>query len=347
MSFNVALLGGGMVSRVHLETLASHPLVESISLCDSNPLVLDELANAYSLKRISQDYHKLFDDPSINLVDICLPHHLHYPVALEAFEAGKHVILEKPISNSLVEADGMINAAKEAGLRFYVALNERYIPVHERVKQLLEAGLIGETLMASILIAGSELPRMQQPAHWKGSIGLAGGGVLADSGTHAIDLALYWFGLPESISCSLGRFVVRPVNKADDTASLILTYPDKIVTINLTYAADGQPWSEHRHIWGTDGSISVQIERDNPIQVWEHKKLIYQEVDHDAENWWADSVSLGLQHALNCFANDSPFPVHPEDARNILKVIRAAYKSAELKCQLDIEEIEGFSLAGY
>lgn len=343
MGIHVAVLGGGMVSRVHLDVLYSHPFINSVSICDSNPLALEDLGAHYSFNKLTYDYRQLLEDSTIDLVDICLPHHLHYPVALEAFEAGKNVIIEKPISNSLAEADEMIDAAQKAGLRFYVAMNERYLPVHQRVKQLLDAGSIGETLVASILVAGSELPRMQQPAHWKGSIGAAGGGVLADSGTHAVDLALYWFHEPVSVSCSLGRFVVRPVNKADDTASVILTYPDKLVNIYLTYAAAGQPWSEQRSIWGTEGSISVQLECDDPIQVWSNNRLIPQELEHAAKNWWATSVQLGLRHALDCFQHEVPFQVTPGDARNVLRVVRAAYKSATLKRQISLDEVEDLS----
>jgi len=345
MGKNVALIGGGMVSKVHLHVMLSHPFVDSVSICETDPDKLDELVKQYTFKKTSTDYHKLLQDPEIDIIDICLPHHLHYPVTLEAFKAGKHVILEKPISNSLTEADDMIAAAEEAGKRFYVALNERFLPVHQRVKELIDQGMIGKPVMAALSIAGSELPRMQQPDHWKGTWGMAGGGVLADSGTHAIDLALNWFGEPEYVTCDWGRFIVQPANKADDTVSLILSYPDKLVSVYLTYAAGGQPWSEQRFVWGEHGSISVRVESDSPIQVWVDGKLIHQEVQHDAENWWAYSVKLGLQNAFDCFQYHRAFPVTPKDARDILRVIRAAYCSAALKRRIKINEIDGLSFS--
>jgi predicted dehydrogenase len=347
MGLHVAVFGGGMVSRVHLDALLSHPAVSSVSLAESDPQLLAQLKSAYQLKNCEQNYQSLLDNPEIDLVDICLPHDQHYPVVLEAFSAGKHVLLEKPISNSLAEADEMIAAGDKAGKRFYVALNERFLPVHQRVKQILAAGSLGQVVLASLTIAGSELARLQKPANWKGMIGRAGGGALADSGTHLVDLACDWFGEPEAVTCVMGRYVVKPVNKADDTASLTLHYPDKLVNLALTYASAGQPWSECRHIWGENGAIHVQVESPDPIQVWQNGALLPQTLEHKPDLWWAWSVGLGLKSALDCFAADKPFLVTPQQARQVLRVIRAAYRSAALKRLVGLTEVEQASFDAY
>jgi predicted dehydrogenase len=347
MGLHVAVFGAGMVSRVHLDTLLSHPQVSAVSLAEADPLLLAQLQAAYPLKYCEQNYHILLDKKEIDIVDICLPHDLHYPVVLEAFSAGKHVILETPISNSLAEADEMIAAAEKSGKRFYVALNERFLPVHQRVKELLADGSLGQIVLASLTIAGSELERMQKPANWKGMIGRAGGGALADSGTHLVDLACDWFGEPEAVTCAMGRYVVKPVNKADDTANLTLHYPDKMVNLSLTYASAGQPWSECRHIWGESGSIHIQVESPDPIQVWHNGVQLHQTIEHKPDLWWAWSVGLGLKSALDSFAADKPFLVTPHHARQVLRIIRAAYRSAALKRQVKLEEVEQASFDIY
>jgi predicted dehydrogenase len=140
--------------------------------------------------------------------------------------------------------------------------------------------------------------------------------------------------------CTLGRFVVQAVNKADDTATLVLIYPDKTVNLYLTYAAAGQPWSERRHVWGEHGSIHVQVEASEPVQVWQQGNQVPQAIEHEAANWWTYSVKLGLKAALDCFRDDQPFLVTPQDAREVLKVIRAAYHSADLKRQVLLSEVE-------
>jgi predicted dehydrogenase len=169
---------------------------------------------------------------------------------------------------------------------------------------------------------------MRIPGHWKGTFGRAGGGALADSGTHIVDLMHYWFGPPEAALCSLGRHVVEAVNKADDTASLILEYPGLTATLMVTYGAAGQPWSETRGLWSEDGSIHVRLESEDPITVWKKGAFVPQKVEHNAE-WWPYSVKRAAAHALDCFSDDRPFSVTPQDARETLRTIRAAYSASQ------------------
>ena len=329
MGLHVGIIGSGLVGRVHLEAMLAHETVSAVSLAEPAAALRQKAASELPIRLAVADYHALLDDPSIDVVDICLPHDLHHRVALEAFAAGKHVLTDKPISNTLPEADGMIAAAEASGRRFYVALNQRFMPVHQRVRQLLDDGTIGREFMATLTVIGSELPRMSDPDSWKGTWDRAGGGVLADSGTHVVDLAHDWFGPPTAVACRLARHVVKTPNKADDTCVLTLEYPDLTVALLLTYGAAGQGWSETRQIWSETGSLHVRLEDADPMVVWKDGRRLPQEVTHEPD-WWAWSVGLGLAHALDRLADDQPFAVDPSDAREALRTIQAAYKSAEL-----------------
>ena len=340
MGLKVALIGSGAAGKVHLEAFSSHPAVTSISLAETDHDQVELLTKNISFDRVERDYRSLLSDPGIAVVDICLPHDLHYPVAMQAFEAHKDVILEKPISITVEEADAMIAAAKRAGKRLYVALNERFLPLYQKVKQVVQSGDLGKITMASFVVAGSELPRMNQIDHWKGTFGRSGGGALADSGTHVVDQAIDWFGLPESVTCCMGRFIVGPVNKADDTACLTLLYPDKIVNILVCYATNGQSWSETRSIWGEKGTLEVRVENEQPIHLVVDHQSIDVPLKHHAETWWVDSVRNGILHAVDCLVSGSPFAVTPEDARDVLRVIRAGYSSAALNRQVRLSEAE-------
>ncbi len=338
MGFHIALIGCGMVGRVHLDALFNHPLISSVSLCEADKEQVRILSEKYSFRLIESDYRVMLGNPDVDIVDICLPHDLHYPIALQAFMAGKHVILEKPISLTLEEADEMMAASTKAGKRLFVALNERFLPVYQKVKEIINGGTLGRIVMANLVVAGSELPRMNVPGNWKGTFGRAGGGALADSGTHVVDLAIDWFGMPEAVQCSMGRFVVDAVNKADDTASLIMQYSDKIVNIHVTYASSGQNWSETRSVWGEKGSIHTVIESADPIRYFVDQQQLPISVEHCPDTWWVDSVKSGIIHAVDCLSSGSSFLVTPADARNTLKVIRYAYSAAALKRVVKMNE---------
>jgi len=340
MGLHVGIIGGGFVGRVHLETMLGHDAVSSVSIADSDAALRATTAGEFPLHRAEPDYRALLDDPSIDMIDICLPHDLHHPVALEAFAASKHVIADKPIANTLVEADEMIAAAVAADRRFYVALNQRFLPVHGRVKSLLADDFIGDPSLATLTVVGDELPRMSVPGHWKGTWDRAGGGALADSGTHIVDLAQDWFGPPTAVRCHLARHVVEAPNKADDTAALILEYPGLTVSMVVGYAAAGQPWSETREMWSETGSVHVRLEAPEPLEVWRGGEQVSQAVEHDTD-WWPWSVRRGLTHAVDAIANDRPFLVTPEDARATLRTIRAAYESAGSGSRIVMADYEG------
>lgn len=337
MGLHVGVIGGGFVGRIHLEALLAHPAVRAVSLAESDATALAGLESRYALARAVASHRALLDDPAIDIIDICLPHDLHHPVALDAFAAGKHVITDKPISNTLAEADEMLAASEASGRRFFVALNERFLPVHQRVGELVVQGFAGRPSLALLTVAGSELPRLRQ-AGWKGTWERAGGGALADSGTHVVDIAQAWFGLPVAVRCHLARHVVERADKADDTAALVMEYPDLTVTVVVSYAAAGQPWSETRAIWGESGSLHVRLEDAEPLVAWQNGQRVSQEVEHEAD-WWAWSVRRGLAAAIDCFDDDRPFPVTPEDARAALCTIRAAYLAAGEGRRVAIDEL--------
>lgn len=340
MGLHIGIIGGGFVGRVHVEAMLGHADVERISIADSDTQALEAIARDYLTQRAEADYRVLLDDPSIDVIDVCLPHDLHHPVVLEAFAAGKHVIADKPIANTLPEADEMLATAEFADRRFYVALNQRFLPVHQRVKALLADGFIGSPSLATLTVAGDERPRMGVPGHWKGSWDRAGGGALADSGTHIVDLAHDWFGSPAAVQCHLARHVIEAPDKADDTAALILEYPSLTVSLLVGYASGGEPWSEMRSMWSETGSIHVRLEAPEPLETWQAGQRIPQAVEHDTD-WWPWSVKRGLEHAVEAIAHDRPFAVTPLDARATLCTIRAAYEAADSGARIDMADYEG------
>jgi len=340
MGLHIGIVGAGFVGRVHVEAMLGQTDVDRISVADSDPTALETIARDYPTKRAEADHRALLDDPSVDVVDICLPHDLHHPVVLEAFAAGKHVIADKPIANTLPEADDMIAAADDAGCRFYVALNQRFLPCHQRIRQLLADGYIGAPSLATLTVVGDERPRMGRPGHWKGSWHRAGGGALADSGTHIVDLAHDWFGLPTAVECHLARHVIEAPEKADDTAVLILAYPGLTVSLAVGYVSGGQPWSETRSMWGESGAIHVRLEAAEPLDAWLDGEQVPQHVEHDPD-WWPWSVERGLVHAVDAIAHDRDFAVTPADARAALRTIRAAYVAADEGQRILMAEYEG------
>lgn len=330
-----AIIGAGAVSRAHS---GAYQLARTTGLASVDAVVDPDLAAAESLAglvgaaRTERDYRRALEDKSIDVVDICLPPYLHCTVTLDALNAGKHVILEKPIAITLEEADRMLECAKRTGKRFFVMLNQRFMPCHSRAKQLLESGGIGRPFLAIATCIGDELGRMNDPSSWKGTSKYAGGGILADTGTHFVDLLQYFFGVPTVVSATTKRLVVRERNKAEDTCVVTFEYPGLIAEFTGTYAASANSWEETKDIYGEEGSLHINNASPNSSLSITRKKGRPLPVDVESwgSDWWRLSVERGVLHFLNCIEADTEPVVYPEDARRCLQTILAAYESAKL-----------------
>lgn len=327
MGLHIGLIGAGSVSYPHLRAFSGNSLVEHVTVADQDSRALKRLSARHRVEDAVQDYRRLLEDPTINVIDICLPHHLHHRVTLEAFEAGKDVLTEKPIALTLAQADEMMAGAESAGLRFYVSLNQLFLPAVQRADRLLAMSKIGKPFMAMITIVGQD-ERMRDPASWKGSWERAGGGVLIDTGMHPLYLLEHFFGPPVAVTAEAARLVVAAENKADDTALLIFEYANHVLaSVAMTYAAYGDVWREERHIYGTEGSLHIRDDLSAPLSLvrgGREQRITVRPLGPP----WQLSIQRSLDHFLDCYVNEREFQVAPTQARSALRTALAAYESA-------------------
>ncbi len=327
MKLHIGVVGAGSVSHPHLRAFNRNPLVERVTVADPNSRAIERLSARYRVDGAVEDYRRLLDDPTINVIDICLPHHLHHPIALEAFQAGKDVLTEKPMALTLAQADEMMAAAEAAGLRFYVSLNQLFLPAVERADKLLALGKIGKPFLAVITIVGQD-ERIRDPASWKGTWERAGGGVLIDTGMHPLYLLEHFFGPPLAVTAHTPRLVIEAENKADDTALLILEYADHVVvSVTMTYAAYGDLWREERHIYGTEGSLHILDDESVPlflVRDGRKRRIAIRPLGPP----WQLSIQRSLDHFLDCYVHERGFRIVPAQARSALHTALAAYESA-------------------
>ena len=329
-TLNIGIIGAGGVARAaHMPSYAGNSKVQVMAVADPDILAAKSLAEEYSIPMVVEDYHEMLDDPTIEAVDICAPHYLHYPMTMDALNQGKHVILEKPISMNLEEADRMIEAANELGLWLLVVLNQRFMPVHRKVKEMLNDGRLGKPFLLNANITGDLMLLMNDASHWKGTWDRAGGGAFFDSGSHIVDLMHYWFGKPTAVSATMKRLLVSQENKAEDTAAVTFEYGDDLIAnLTVSYAVENEPWSEKKFIYGTGGDISMINEVIVPMFFISNGSPSIIEVDHRAD-WWPWSHDLALRNFVNCIMENAEPLVTAEDARAALKTIQYAYQSAQ------------------
>lgn len=197
----VGVIGAG-VGAAHIEGYQRVPGVEVRALADLNDERLQQVAARYSVPDRYHAYQELLARPEIDAVSICLPNVLHAPVTIAALQAGKHVLVEKPLASTVADGQAMVAAAEETGRILMVAFNQRYRSDLQWLKQYVDTGALGRIYYAKAhWMRRSGIPRL---GSWFVSQAQAGGGPLIDLGVHVLDMALYLMGepRPQTVSAS-------------------------------------------------------------------------------------------------------------------------------------------------
>lgn len=312
----VGLIGCGGITRAHARGYQQlTDQLQVVATCDQNRALAEERAAQLGAERVYTDFEQMLREAPIDAVDICLPHDLHAPVSIAASQAGKHVLVEKPIATTLEDADRMIRAARDADRVLMVALNQRYDPAHQRIHQMIAAGQLGELLCIRI----DHHQNLKLPeGHWIRSREKLGGGVLIGSGIHRVDLFRWFGGEVERVSCFS---VYRPERMEGEVVATVSARfrSGAVGEITTLWAVRQAPWYEGVWVYGTEGSLY----RLNGL-FWDspdgYKQLEVPE---------ADSFTEELRHFAQCIQQGRMPLTSGEEARRSLEVVLAAYRSAE------------------
>ena len=253
----ICLVGTGMIAGVHA---AGWNRCENVDLkvFDIDRAKAEKFAEQYEVSEILDSQDDVFARQDIEGLDVCVPHDLHLEFCERAFAAGKHVLLEKPMANTLEEADQMIAAANKAGKVLAVSENFRFEPAVLKAKEIMEAGDIGTPFMIVVneYFWMAELTTVNPAYDWRRKLEGNAGGVLYDRGVHLTALLNYLGGPADTVYASC----MNPQKywEGDETSVLTVRHRNGIVS-NYT-----STWNSLGHLWrdmplfmvlGSEGSI--------------------------------------------------------------------------------------------
>ena len=228
----VAIFGTGFMGRVHLDALRRQENVEVVAIAATKVESARRLGAAFGISTFTADYHELLRDPEIDAVHILTPNALHYPMAKEALEAGKHVACEKPLSVTVEEAEELVALAAKRSLRNCVCHNLRYYPMVQQMRRMREAGELGEILSVQ---GGYSQDWLLYDTDWNWRIDAKAAGAsrcLADIGSHFFDMAEHVTGLRvSSLVADLKTFHAtrrQPKHSVESFANKLLGTGDTI-----------------------------------------------------------------------------------------------------------------------
>ncbi len=203
--FKVGIIGcGGIARTAHFPAYHFEKRSEVVALCDIVDGRAEKYLKQFPNAKVYKDYKEVLKDESIDYIEICTPNYLHSVIAVEALEAGKHVLCEKPDAINVDEALKMKAAADKAGKTLMIIRNNRYLPASMKLKEMSDNGEFGEVYAARC----GWVRRRGIPGKggWFTTKAMSGGGPLIDLGVHMIDLAVWLMGNPKPVSVSGNTF---------------------------------------------------------------------------------------------------------------------------------------------
>ncbi|OHB80367.1 MAG: hypothetical protein A2V98_04755 [Planctomycetes bacterium RBG_16_64_12] len=196
-------------------------------------------------------FEQMLAEPRVDAVYLATPVHLHAPQAIAALEAGKDVLVEKPMAPGAAEAAEMCRTAARTGRRLAVAYFRRFSPRFQLVREMLDRGEFGRVVLVRIAMhswyAG-------HPGGWRQQRELSGGGVLSDVGVHKFDLLAWWFGMP-------GELIARVATLAhdyavEDSAVLLMTFSGG-AQCTASFHWSSKTWTDEIHVVGTEARLTL------------------------------------------------------------------------------------------
>ena len=377
-SIGVGLVGYKFMGRAHSNGYrqVSHffdvdPAPEMVAICGRNEEAVSQAAKQLGWESYETDYHKLIARDDIQLIDVSTPGDSHYDVVLAALAAGKHVLCEKPLANTLDQAREMLAAAKKAGVINMVNFNYRRVPAVVLAKKLIEEGRIGEIRHFRAVYLQDWILDPQFPLVWRLQKDKAGSGALGDIAAHIVDLSHYLVGDIARVTGSLDTFIKeRPVEvfsgggagleaakgaemgqvTVDDSAHFIAKFGSGATgTFEVTRLAAGRRNHNSFEINGSKGTIVFDLERLNELEVYFtddaadvqgfHKILVTDGAHPYVGAWWPSGHIIGWEHTFT------------HTVKDLMDAIKTGINPAPsfedgFKCQAVLDAVERSSASG-
>ena len=331
----VGLIGCGGIAVAHLNGYSKHPeLGRVVALCDVDQHNATTRAEEFGLEaEVYADYETMLQEADIQAVNVCLPIMAHEEACLAAMAAGKHILCEKPFTNTLPEAKRVVAAAEEAGVTLMIAHNQRFRPRHIKMKELLDAGKIGRIISARADI-NQNIQAILPDGHWH----YYHRGALISIGIHMLDTLRYLVGNVRRVSGFFATEMMPMVGEAgvtgeeaDDLGVAALEFENGALgTLSASYCARAHPWHDAIMLHGTAGGMHTVGGLHLKSEVDEaFAQMSRVETESEAVSDWrlGGSYAGEVEHFLRCLHGGIEPMCSGRDNLYTMAVIEAIYLS--------------------
>jgi phthalate 4,5-cis-dihydrodiol dehydrogenase len=315
----VGIIGLGGIAYAHCDAIETLNHVKVVAVADLFEEKRQEYMDKYNIPKGYQTHHELLQDEDVDAVAVVLGHQLHHKLTIDACNAGKHVLVEKPMALSLQQCDEMIAAAAENQVKLMVGQTQHFYGTSVKAKEILDSGELGPLITAVCYMSknwnqAGRRPQYRSRYH--------GGGMWLTNGGHVVD-RLTWVMASQAVSVSAAIGTRAHYQASDDSATAFIRYKNGLagVAVSVGYA-DGGPLYECQVICA-NGSLRFSEHGGKYVKIgkgdkWEN--VPFDDPPHEFHNEWkgfAEAIALDIEP-----------PTPGEWSRHIMEILFAAEASA-------------------
>ena len=316
---NVGIIGLGGIARSHFSAIESLPDVRVVAVADLFEAKRREMMAQWDVPRGYPSHTELLKDDEVQAVAVVLGHHLHHRLVVDACNAGKHVLVEKPMAVSLSQCDEMIEAARANNVKLMVGLSQHYYGTSVKAKEILDSGELGPLLTAVCYMSknwGYDGRRPQYRSRYHG------GGMWLTNGVHVVD-RLTWVMGSQAVSVSAAIGTRAHYQAADDHGTAFIRYKNGLAGVAVAVGfRDGAP-NYLCEVICANGGLRFSQHGEKQVLVGRGDKwepVPFDDTPAQMTNEW--------KAFAECIAQDIEPATHGEYGRHIMEILFAAEESA-------------------
>ena len=326
-----AIVGCGGIHKRHSAAVKAIDNTELILVCDN----VQAKAEASALENgcaWTTDYKEVLANKDVQVVHFCVPHYLHAQMAIEAMEAGKAVLLEKPLGITSEEGEKVIEAQKKTGAFFGVCFQNRYRPVINKLKDIMNSEEAGEITCGRAFVTWFRTDAYYNQADWRGTWAQEGGGVLINQTIHTLDLLQWIFGGIDvgTVNGTIANNFFKGVIEVEDTAEIRMQTNDGKVI--LFYATNSYTDNSQVIIDVICENVHLRAEEELTVKWKDGRTEVFTEAQATGEHayWGLDHETL-IRDFYAKFAAGEKFPIDAPEAFKALNIIDKVYTDSGMR----------------
>jgi len=334
-----AIIGCGKVAPKHAESLKKIAHAELAAVCDKNEDRAKAFAEKYGCKYYT-DYKELLKaDNDIDCIDICTPHGYHAEITINAANAGKHVITEKPMAMNLEEADKMIEVCEKNNVKLFVVKQNRYNEPIKKLKAALDKGRFGKLFYGNATVYWSRPQEYYDQEPWRGTKAIDGG-VLMNQASHHIDMLQWLMGEVKSIKATTAT-LTHDIESEDIGLAILKFKNGALGTIVATTSVFPHNLEGSVTIMGTKGTVKVGKASLDKMEIWNSKDWsdddeLIAKSSQNPDNAYGFGHLEYLKDTVESIMNNTPAKIDGREGRKTLKLITKIYESAKSNKEIEL-----------